>query len=97
MNLAFFNAHKSLNELKKEIIGIFKIVDSDGTFRYELIVDLDDNTVDTLNITQFGAIQQTHGCPRSFGIVKLFPNNQNMCEILLNPFEFNEFINSFNE
>lgn len=82
-----------LNTLKANVIGLCKIQD-----KFELVVDYKDTnkTVDTIRITQFGAIQQNYGIPMAYGKFILFPDNKNMNDMLSNPFEWSDFIESFN-
>ena len=51
MNLAIQNTRESLDTLKNEVIGLYKINDC-----FELVVDFDKDTstIDTINITEFG-------------------------------------------
>ena len=81
-----------LERLKNDVIGLVKNQD-----RFDLIVykwdDLE--AIDTVTITQFGAVQQNFRFPTSYGQVKYFPNNKNMNQMLDNPFEFDAFIKSF--
>lgn len=86
-------AQDQLDELKHGIIGLFK---SRGSNVFELVTDVNDNdTIDVIRITQFGVIQQEYNLPIHFGTLKLFPDNMNMFEMLDNPFDWNDFINSF--
>lgn len=86
------NAQQELNALKNDVIGLFKVRD-----KFELVVDFQtvNNTVDTLNITEFGAIQINYNVNTDFGKYKLFPDNKNLNDMLDNPFEFDAFIKSF--
>lgn len=93
MNLAIQNTNESLNALKNEIIGLFKIGDN-----FELVIDFDKdtNTIDTVRITQFGSLQNTYNIPfNRIGHFKLFPYGKNMNEMLENPFDWSDFIKSF--
>lgn len=85
-------ARMSLERLKKDVIGLVKNQDLFDliTYKWE---DLE--AVDTVTITQFGAIQENFRFPVKYGEVKYFPNNKNMEEMLDNPFEFDNFIKSF--
>ena len=86
-------AQMQLDELKYGIIGLFK---QRGSNVFELVTDVNDNdTIDVIRITQFGAIQQEFNLPTHFGRLHLFPNNKNMNQMLDNPFDWNDFINSF--
>lgn len=86
-------AQIQLDELKHGVIGLFKSRNSNV---FELVTDVNDNdTIDVIRITQFGIIQQECNLPVHFGTLKLFPDNKNMNQMLENPFEWNEFINSF--
>lgn len=85
-------AQMQLDELKYGIIGLFK--NRSGYF--ELVTDVNDNdTIDVIRVTQFGIIQQEYSLPIHFGTLKLFPYDMNMVEMLDNPFDWNDFINSF--
>ena len=86
-------AQMQLDELKYGIIGLFK---NRGSNNFELVTDVNDNdTIDVIRITQFGIIQEGFGLPIHYGTLKLFPDNMNMFEMLDNPFDWNDFINSF--
>jgi len=83
----------SLEAFKRDVIGLVK-----NNYRFDLIVykweDLE--AVDTMTITQFGALQLNFRFPCSYGEVKYFPQGKNMEEMLDNPLEFDAFIKSFN-
>lgn len=86
-------AQKKLDNLKNDVIGLFKMRNSDV---FELVTNVNENdTIDVIRVTQFGAIQQEFNLPIHYGTLKLFPDNMNMNEMLNFPFEFNDFINSF--
>lgn len=86
-------AQMQLDELKHGIIGLFK---TRGSNNFELVTDVNDNdTIDVIRVTQFGIIQQEYSLPIHFGTLKLFPYDMNMVEMLDNPFDWNDFINSF--
>ena len=86
-------AQMQLDELKYGIIGLFKMR---GSNNFELVTDVNDNdTIDVIRVTQFGIIQQEYNLPIHYGTLKLFPDNKNMVEMLDNPFDWNDFINSF--
>ena len=87
-------ARIELNALKKHVIGIFKIRQLND-FELVLKYNEDNNTLDTLDITQFGIINESFGVPLIFGTYKEFPNQVTMEEMLLNPFEWDKFIKSF--
>ena len=86
-------AQMQLDELKYGIIGLFK---SRGSNNFELVTDVNENdTIDVIRITQFGTIQEEFGLATHYGTLKLFPDNKNMNEMLVNPFEWSDFIKSF--
>ena len=86
-------AQMQLDELKHGVIGLFKIR---GSNNFELVTDVNDNdTINVIRVTQFGVIQQEYNLPIHYGTLKLFPDNMNMFEMLDNPFDWNDFINSF--
>ena len=86
-------AQMQLDELKHGIIGLFKSRNSNN---FELVTDVNENdTIDVIRITQFGIIQQEYNLAIHYGTLKLFPDNMNMVEMLDNPFDWNDFINSF--
>jgi hypothetical protein len=61
-----------------------------------LVVDVNNNvTIDTITFSQFGNIQEKFNLPIDYGVLKLFPDNKNMNDMLDNPFEWNAFIKSF--
>ena len=87
-------AQMQLDELKYGIIGLFK---SRGSNNFELVTDVNDNdTIDVIRITQFGAIQQEFNLPIHYGTLKMFEEGKNFNDMLSNPFEFDAFIKSFN-
>ena len=93
MNLAIQNTRESLDTLKNEVIGLYKISDC-----FELVVDFDKDTstIDTINITEFGSLHQNYNIPfKRIGQFFLFPNGKNMNEMLVDPFEWSDFIKSF--
>jgi hypothetical protein len=89
--VSVLEAQHNLNELKESIIGIFK-----GQGVYELVLSVYEDAIDTINITQFGAIQENYGVPQRFGTLILFPDNMNMNEMLKHPFVWSSFIEQFN-
>ncbi len=87
-------AQIQLDELKHGVIGLFKHRDSNI---FDLVIDVNrDNSIDTIRITQFGAIQQEYNIPTQYGEMRLFPDNKNMHQMLDNPFGWVEFITEFN-
>ena len=91
-------AQMQLDELKYGIIGLFKMR---GSNNFELVTDVNDNdTIDVIRVTQFGVIQKEYNLPIHYGTLKLFEDNltcrtKNLNEMLDNPFDWNDFINSF--
>ena len=86
-------AQQELNNIKNDVIGLYKISDC-----FELVVDFDKdtNTINTINITEFGSLHQNYNIPfKRIGQFFLFPNGKNMNEMLVNPFEWSDFIKSF--
>ena len=86
-------AQQELNNIKNDVIGLYKISDC-----FELVVDFDKdtNTINTINITEFGSLHQNYNIPfKKIGQFFLFPNGKNMNEMLVNPFEWSDFIKSF--
>ena len=86
-------AQQELNNIKNDVIGLYKISDC-----FELVVDFDKDTstIDTINITEFGSLHQNYNIPfKRIGQFFLFPNGKNMNEMLVNPFEWSDFIKSF--
>ena len=86
-------AQQELNNIKNDVIGLHKISDC-----FELVVDFDKdtNTINTINITEFGSLHQNYNVPfKKIGQFFLFPNGKNMNEMLVNPFEWSDFIKSF--
>lgn len=83
-------AKQGLNDLKNDVIGIFKVGN-----KYELIIKCNEDTVDTICITNFGIIQECYNIPKHYGTVILFEDGKKMDEILRNPFEWVEYIEKF--
>ena len=87
------NLRASLEAFKRDVIGLVKNQD-----RFDLIVykweDLE--AIDTITISQFGAIHENFRFPISYGQVKYFPKGRTMDQMLDSPFEFDAFIKSFN-
>jgi len=88
------NAQRELDILKSDVIGLYKHRTL-GIFELVLSIDKQTETIETCFISQFGAIQRGFSVPYQQGVLKLFPNNKNMNDMLDNPFEFDAFIKSF--
>lgn len=86
------NAQQELNALKNDVIGIYKDAQ---TQRFELVLEDRGDSLVTINITQFGAIQTNYGFQKMYGEVKMFEEGKNMNDMLNNPFEWDAFIKSF--
>ena len=85
------NLRSSLEAFKRDVIGLVKNND-----RFDLIVfKHSEDKIDTITITQFGAIQENYMFPVKYGEVKYFPNGKNMDEMLDNPFEWDAFMKQF--
>lgn len=89
-------AQQQLDELKKEVIGLFKGRNSNV---FELVINCQEanDTIDVIRVTQFAEIQKQFKLATHFGKLQLFPNNKNMYQMLNNPFEWAEFIEDFNK
>jgi hypothetical protein len=89
------NAQNELNNLKNDVIGLFKMKNSNV---FELVVNCQETnqTIDVIRITQFAVIQIEYNLPTHFGRLHLFPKNKNMNQMLDDPFEWQAFINQFN-
>lgn len=87
------NAHKEIRRLKDFVIGVY--FHANTTY---LIISIDEKTktLDTINFTQFGAIQRDFNMP-IIGHYQLFPDGKNMNEMLNSPFDWTEFISKFNK
>ncbi len=80
----------ALHNLKSDVIGIVKNHD-----RFELLIKENENTLDTVNITEFGAVHFNYQLPKSYCHWILFPDNNNMNEMLDNPYEWDKFMRQF--
>lgn len=87
-------AQQALDSLKNEVIGIYKHR-SLGVFELVLNINKDAETITTVFISSFGAIQKGYGVQYQQGQLRIFPNGKNMNDMLNNPFEWSEFINQF--
>ena len=72
------------------MIGILKVRN-----RFELVVYAGEKTLDTINITDFGAIQSNYCLSKRVGQLHLFPDDKNMNDMLDNPFEWSRFMAKF--
>jgi len=92
MTYAFQKAEIGLQLLKEDVIGLVK-----NQGRFDLIVyKHSEEQIDTVTITQFGALHDNFRFPTSYGEVRYFPKGKRMNEMLENPFEWQAFINQFN-
>ena len=87
-------AQQGLNSLKNDVIGLYKHR-SLGVFEMVLKVNKESETIETVFISQFGAIQRGFSVPYQQGQLIMFPQGKNMNQMLDNPFEFDAFIKSF--
>ena len=85
---------KNMDNLKKEIIGIYKH-SRIGVFELVLSIDYENKTIDTVFISQFGAIQRGYGIPYEQGKLQLFDKGVSMYDLLAYPSAWAEFINKF--
>lgn len=83
-----------LNSLKNDVIGVYKH-SKIGVFELVLKINKDAETIETVFISQFGAIQRGFSIPYQQGQLIMFPQGKNMNQILDNPFEWDAFIKSF--
>lgn len=88
-------AQRFLDLIKNDVIGLFKMKNSK---RFELVTRINEkNTLDTISISQFGAISKSFCLPyQHYGHLELFPDGKNMNQMLDEPFEFDAFIKKFN-
>lgn len=86
-------AQNALNDVRDGVIGVLKMKG-----KFELIVGINnkDLTVDTLRLSEFGAIHETYGLPQSYGEVRLFPDNKTMNDMLNQVFAWSDFMEQFN-
>jgi hypothetical protein len=89
------NAQQELNNLKNDVIGLFKMRNSNV---FELVVNHQETNqmIDVIRVTQFAVVQLEYNLPIHFGQLIMFPQGKNMNEMLNNPFEFDAFIKQFN-
>ncbi len=85
------NVKKELYNIKEYVIGVYH----HNNITYLILSHNEENkTLDVINFTQFGAIQKTSSIP-ILGHYELFPDNQNMNQMLNNSFEWTKFISKF--
>lgn len=86
-------AQRELNNLKNDIIGIYKPNHKDS---FELVLEeCAPDKLKVIYISQFGAITTVTGVETGRGILHFFPDNKNMNDMLNNPFEWDVFIKQF--
>lgn len=94
MNTAFEiaenNLINSLEEIRKQVIGICKIHGN-----IELLVEKNKSTFTTISIGNLGGISTSHYSVEKYGfLIKRFPKKyKNMWEFLKDPIEFNYWWN----
>lgn len=91
MNVEVKIARNYLEELRSKVIGVYK-ENNDAAF--ELVVDGTATTIDTIRITQFGAIQENFGLPIR-GKLLFFPQGKSLTDMVNTPFEWAKFIEQF--
>lgn len=87
------NAQKELDSLKKEVIGIYKH-STLGLFELVLKYDEDNKTMNTVFISQFGAIQKGFNIPLK-GQLCLFDREVSMYDLLAYPHAWDTFLKQF--
>lgn len=80
--------------LKNEVIGLIRLRSSRIVI-FELVVVDNGDTVDTINVTQFGIVNESFSLPKSIGTYHSFPDGQNMNELLTDPYAWETFMNRF--
>ena len=85
------NAQIELDILRSRVIGVYKIADM-----LFLVVEYDEKSqsMNTIRITELGAIQQDFGMSMR-GQIGLFPDNKSMTDMLNEPFLWAKFIGKF--
>jgi len=93
-------AQQELNKLKDNVIGLYKENDTyslvTATYTNSQVIKYtnSDLTFDCINITNFGIIQEEYNRPNR-GILKLFPDNKNMIQMLESITDWYNFIMEF--
>ena len=91
---AIQSARQGLHSLKNNVIGIYKH-NTLGVYELVLSINKDDETIETVFISQFGAIQRGFGVQYQQGTLYMFEEGKNFNNILDNPIEFDNIIKSF--
>lgn len=78
-----------IEEIRSNVIGLFYI-----NGRWELVIEEFEDTLNTIDVTVMFAVSETFGVPKKYGEYKKFPDGKNMNEMLSNPSEYQEFIES---
>lgn len=95
MNNTINKVINSLEELKNNVIGIYKHPNINV---YELIVNInniEEGVIDTVCISNLGGVSECFGLPINNGQYHLFPVGTNMNDMLKDPFVFQDFLKKF--
>lgn len=86
-------AQREINLLTDNVIGLFKL-DDEKAFNWVTKVN-DNDTIDTMSISQFGIVSQLFSLPIKYGKLKLFPYGMSLTKFRAIEYEFFDFIDSF--
>jgi len=87
-------AQDDMDRLKYKVIGFLQDRNAPNNIDMILSISKDKESVDTVNITKFGAIQHQHNMPvRNNHIIMIPKEYGNFAELLRNPFKWQEFHN----
>ena len=84
----------SLMEVKQDVIGLYKHPTL-GVFELVTKLNVANETIDSVFISNFGSINQQYGMPIGNGKIHMFPEGKNMNEMLNLPFEWRKFLTKF--
>ena len=85
---------QELDLIKSEVRGVYRHKNI-GVFELVVKVNKENQTMNTIFISQFGAVNESYNKPYIPNNLHLFPENKNMNQMLENPFEWNDFMRKF--
>ncbi len=94
MNYGLKNLQESLSFLQGQCTGLFKLHTLGNFFtNYEPVISRDEHTTETLVIKHLYGADHNH-YSNAAGQYHKFPNNKTLSQMIENPFELKEFIDS---
>lgn len=96
MNKVIQEAQVALDNLRRQVIGVYKHHPTSKEY-FLILKDNNDGSIHCIAITEFGAVHHFLNYPVGTGVVKYFDNGRNMMDLLNEePLKWRSFIESIN-